>query len=94
MREDASEEVGLFHDADEVLLADLAGAAAVGLVDHLLQLLLGHGLAQLAGHALEVLEADLARVVVVEELEGADDLLLGVAVGLVSALRSWRTSAP
>ena len=45
------------------------------LIDHLLQLLVGHILAELLGDALEVLERDLAGLVVVEEAEGLQDLL-------------------
>jgi len=56
----------LFHDPQELLLVNLAVAVAVRLVNHLLQLLVGHVLAQLLGHPLEVLEGDLARLVVVE----------------------------
>merc|ERR1719473_1347271 len=71
-----SEQVSLLHDAQELLLVDLAVAVAVGLVDHLLQLLVRHPLAELLGDALEVLEGDLAGLVVVEEVEGLLDLLL------------------
>lgn len=46
-----------------------------------LQLLVGHALAQLLGDPLEVGEGDLARLVVVEELEGLEDLLAGVLLG-------------
>ena len=42
-------QAGLLHDAEELLLADLAVAVAVGLVDHLLELLVGHVLAELLG---------------------------------------------
>jgi hypothetical protein len=76
----SSEEVGLLHDPDELLLVDLPVPVAVGLVDHLLQLLVSHRLAQLAGNALQVLEGDLARAVVVEQPEGLQDLLPRVAL--------------
>merc|ERR1719440_477608 len=66
---------GLLHDTQKLLLVDLAVAVAVGLIDHLLQLLVGHILAELLGDALEVLERDLAGLVVVEEAEGLQDLL-------------------
>merc|ERR1712182_123570 len=39
-----SEEVGLLHDAQELLLVDLTVAIAVGLVNHLLELLVRHPL--------------------------------------------------
>merc|ERR1712124_18875 len=75
-----SEEVGLLHDAQELLLVDLTVAIAVGLVNHLLELLVRHPLAELLGHALQVLEADLPRLVVIEEAEGLEDLVLRVPV--------------
>merc|ERR1719453_1101726 len=53
------ERVFVRHDAEELLLVDLTVAVEVGLVDHLLQLLVGHVLAQLACDALEVPERDL-----------------------------------
>ena len=71
-------ERGLFHDADELLLRHLTVTVTVSLVDHLLELLVGHVLTELLGDALEVLERDLARLVVVEEPEGLQDLLLGI----------------
>mmetsp|Transcript_997 Transcript_997/g.4050 ORF Transcript_997/g.4050 Transcript_997/m.4050 type:complete len:217 (+) Transcript_997:70-720(+) len=74
------EEGSLLHDAEEFLLVDLAVAVAVSLVDHLLKLLVGHVLAELLRHALEVLEADLAGLIVVEEAESLHDLLAGVAL--------------
>ena len=40
---------GLLHDAQELILIDLTVAVAVRLVDHLLQLLVRHVLAKLAG---------------------------------------------
>ena len=54
------EERGLLHDTEELLLAHLTVAVAVSLVDHLLELLVRHVLAELFRHALEVLEGDLA----------------------------------
>mmetsp|Transcript_22058 Transcript_22058/g.55923 ORF Transcript_22058/g.55923 Transcript_22058/m.55923 type:complete len:206 (-) Transcript_22058:12-629(-) len=68
------------HDAQELLLVHLAVAVHVCLVDHLLQLLVRHVLAQLPRNALEVFERDFASLVVVKELEDAHDLLRGVAV--------------
>ena len=40
-----SEEVGLAHDAHELILADLAVTITIGLLDHLLDLIVGHVLA-------------------------------------------------
>ena len=77
----ASEEVGLLHDAHELVLANLAVAVSVGLVDHLLDLVVGHVLAELLGHPLEVLEGDFAGLIVVEESEGFQHLLAGVTLG-------------
>jgi hypothetical protein len=42
----------LLHDAVELVRVDLAVAVAVGLVDHVLELLLGHVLTELLGDAL------------------------------------------
>ena len=64
------EQGGLLHDAEELLLGDLAVTVAVSLIDHLLELLVGHVLTELLSDALEVLEGDLASLVVVEEAEG------------------------
>merc|ERR1719330_363821 len=75
-----SEEVGLLHDPQELLLVPLAISVSVGLVDHLLKLLVGHPLPELLGDPLQVLEGDLAGLVVVEEPEGLEDLVLRVAV--------------
>merc|ERR1719215_919136 len=72
----ASEEVCLLHDPQELLLVHLPVAVAVRLVDHLLELLIRHALAQLLGDALQVLEGDLAGLVVVEQAEGLQDLVL------------------
>merc|ERR1711959_105967 len=68
------------HDAEELFLVDLAIAIAIGLINHLLELLIGHVLSKLLGDALQVLERDLAGLVVVEEAEHLDDLLTRVAV--------------
>lgn len=46
----------LLHDAVELLGVDLAIAVAIGLVDHVLELLLGHVLTKLLGNTLQVLE--------------------------------------
>merc|ERR1719379_2723281 len=76
----SSEEVGLAHDAHELLLVDGVVAVSVGLVDHLLDLLVGHVLTELLGDALEVLEGDLAIALVVEETESLEHLLAGVSL--------------
>merc|ERR1712176_1076972 len=51
-----SEEVSLLHDAQELFFVHLAISIAVCLVDHLLELLIGHALAELLGNPLQVLE--------------------------------------
>ena len=76
-----SEEVGLLHDSHELLLADLVVAIAVGLVDHLLDLLVSHVLTKLLSNTLQVLEGNLARLVVVEEAESLEHLFTGVSLG-------------
>lgn len=78
MRE--SEEVGLFHNPNELLLIDLPVPVAIGLIDHLLQLLISHGLAQFSGNSLQIFEGNLASAVIVEESEGLEDLLSGVSL--------------
>merc|ERR1719337_261328 len=75
-----SEEIGLLHDAEELLLIDLAIAIAISFVDHLLKLLISHSLSELLGHALQVLERDLAGLIVIKQPEGLEDLILGVAI--------------
>ena len=65
-----SEEVGLAHDAHELVLGDLAVTVTVSLLDHLLDLVIGHVLTELLGHTLEVTEGNLACLVVVKQTEG------------------------
>merc|ERR1719191_2346616 len=76
----SSEEVGLLHDPQELFLVDLAVTVTICLVDHLLELLIRHPLPKLLSHALQVLEGDLPRLVVVEEPECLQDLVLRVPV--------------
>merc|ERR1712159_616404 len=75
-----SEEIGLLHDAEELLLIDLAIAIAISFVDHLLKLLISHSLSKLLRHTLQVLERDLACLIVIKQPEGLEDLVLGVAI--------------
>merc|ERR1712193_142181 len=67
------------HDAEELLLVDFA-IAIISLINHLLELLIGHVLSEFLGHTLQVLEGDLAGLVIVEQTEHLDDLLAGIAV--------------
>merc|ERR1719502_762248 len=80
LRDAHLEQVGLLHDAEELLLVDLAVPVTVGFVDHLLELLIGHPLAKLLGDALEILERDLASLVIVEQPESLEDLVLRIAI--------------
>jgi hypothetical protein len=76
-----SKQVGLFHYPDKLFLVDLPVSVTVRLVDHLLQLFVGHRLSQFAGHSLQVFQRDLASSVVVEQAEGLKDLLPGISLG-------------
>jgi hypothetical protein len=48
----ASKEIGLFHNSNKFLLADLSVAVTVGLIDHFLELVVSHGLTELPGDSL------------------------------------------
>merc|ERR1719174_3311167 len=74
------EQVSLLHDPEELLLVDLAVTITVGFVDHLLELLVSHPLTKLLCDALEILERDLAGLVIVEQAEGLEDLVLRIAI--------------
>merc|ERR1719498_910197 len=76
----SSEEVGLLHDAQELLLVNFPIAITVSLIDHLLKLLIGHPLTQLLRDALQVLEGNLAGLIIVEEAERLQDFVLRVPV--------------
>merc|ERR1740120_136264 len=77
---EVSEEIRLLHDAQELLFVDLPVSVSVSFVDHLLQLLVGHPLAELLCDPLQILEGDLACLVVVKETEGLQDLVFRIAV--------------
>merc|ERR1740133_195435 len=76
----ASEQVCLLHDAEELLLIHLAITITICLIDHLLQLLVSHAFAKLLSDTLQILEGDLASLIIVEEPECLENLVLGVAV--------------
>jgi hypothetical protein len=80
-----SKEVGLLHYSDELLLVDFAVTVSIGFIDHLLELLVGHGFAQLASNALEVSQGDLSCAIVVEESESFEDFFPGVSLGNFSS---------
>ena len=61
---------GLFsHDVVEIVGGNCLVTVAVRTVDHLLQLLVRHGLTKFASHSAQVSDCDCARAVVVEEAE-------------------------
>merc|ERR1712127_437261 len=72
----SSEEVGLLHDAQELLLVHLSIPITVSFIDHFLKLFVGHALAQLLCHALQVLEGYLSGLIVVKQPERFQDLVL------------------
>ena len=77
---DYSEEVGLAHDTHELLLRDLAITITISLLDHLVDLVVGHVLSELLGDTLEVSERDLACLIIIEESEGLDHLISWVSL--------------
>ena len=76
------EEVSLLHDANEVFLADFAVAVAVGFLDHFIEFFVSHILAKFFGYSLEVLEADFALLLGVEEFEGLLDFFNRISFSL------------
>merc|ERR1712178_360013 len=75
----------LAHDSvDELVLVEHAIAILISPVHHLLELVVGHVLAELLADALQVLEGDGAGLVVVEELEDLEEVLAGVLTLLAS----------
>merc|ERR1711964_511291 len=74
-REQFSEEVGLLHDAQELLLVHLTVTIAVCFVNHLLKFLVSHPLAELLRDTLQVLERDLASLIIIEQAECLQDLI-------------------
>ena len=76
-----SEEVGLAHDAHELLLIDGVVVVAVSFVDHLLNFFVSHVLTKLLSDTLEVFEGDLAVLLIVEQTESLEHLLAGVTLG-------------
>ena len=77
---DCSGEGLLGHDIVEVIHAHGAVAVGVSAVDHLLQLFVSHGLAELFSDAAEVTERDGAAGVVVEQSEDFANVLPRVFV--------------
>ena len=76
-----SSEGFLGHDVVEVVHGDDLVVVGVGALDHLLELLVGHGLTKLAGNSAEILEGDGVGAIIVEKLEDLIDILAGVLIG-------------
>lgn len=75
----------LRHNVVEVLPGDLLVVGGCPL-QHLNELILAHGLAQLLGHPLDVINVDVAGSVVVEQVEDLVDAVLrsvGLYLGLL-----------
>merc|ERR1712057_40607 len=68
------------HDLDELLVVELAITINISLTDHLVDLLVGGLLAEVGHDVTELSSGDEAVAVLVEDLEGLLDLLLGVGV--------------
>eukprot|EP00413_Alexandrium_margalefii_P011874 CAMPEP_0204533936 /NCGR_PEP_ID=MMETSP0661-20131031/12586_1 /ASSEMBLY_ACC=CAM_ASM_000606 /TAXON_ID=109239 /ORGANISM="Alexandrium margalefi, Strain AMGDE01CS-322" /LENGTH=124 /DNA_ID=CAMNT_0051540357 /DNA_START=83 /DNA_END=454 /DNA_ORIENTATION=+ len=68
------------HHLDELLVVDLPVAVDVRLADHLVDLLVRELLAQVRHDVAKLGRTDEAVAVAVEDLEGLDQLLLGVRV--------------
>merc|ERR1712127_338800 len=79
MSEERSGKSLLGHDVVEVIKGHGGISVGVGAVYHFLQLLIGHGLAQLASDTAQIAERDSASAVVVEETEHFADVLVGHA---------------
>merc|ERR1712187_359893 len=76
----ASGQIRLFHDTQKLLLVYFSITVAVGLIDHLLKLLVCHTFAKLLCNAFQILERDLACLIVIEQTERLQNLVLGVTV--------------
>ena len=68
------------HHLDKLLVVDLTVAVDVGLPDHLVDLLVGELLPKVGHDVTELGGGDEAVAVLVEDLEGLEDLLLGVSI--------------
>ena len=75
-----SEEVGLSHDAHELVFVDLTATISVSFVYHLLYLLVCHVLTKLLGNSTEVMEINLTSIIIVEESEGFHHLFMGFSL--------------
>merc|ERR1712171_12738 len=75
-----SEQVGLLHDAQELLLIHFTVSITIRFIYHFLQLFIRHALAKLLCYTLEVLKRDLSSLVVVEQAESLQDLVFRIAI--------------
>merc|ERR1719263_2214008 len=76
----ASEEICLLHDSEKFFFINFTIAISICLIDHFLQFLVCHALANLLSNALQVLETDFASLIIVEEAEGFQDLVFRISV--------------
>ena len=83
---DFSGEGLLRHDEVEVIEANLL-AVAGGTLEHFLEFIRTHGLAELLGHAAEVVNVDGSRAVVVEQIEDACDSVFRLLVAQFGGYR-------
>jgi len=74
-----SEQVGLLHDSNKLLLTDFSVAVSVGFVNHFLKLVVIHRFAQLPSYSLQILQGNLPSGVVVEKPERFQDFLSGIS---------------
>ena len=68
------------HHLDELLVIDLTVAINIGLADHFIDLLIGELLAQVGHDVTQLGGGDETVAIAIENLEGLDELLLGVGV--------------
>ena len=61
-----SEEVRLLHDPHELFLTDFTVTISIGLINHLLNLIVGHVFTKLLGDPLEVFERNFTSFVIVK----------------------------
>ena len=74
----SSEHFGLFHDAQQLLLAHLSNTISVSCVIHVLQFLIGHPLTQ--SKSLQMCERMFTSFAIIEQAEGLHNLVIGIPV--------------
>mmetsp|Transcript_56690 Transcript_56690/g.103705 ORF Transcript_56690/g.103705 Transcript_56690/m.103705 type:complete len:234 (+) Transcript_56690:60-761(+) len=80
MSRQASKEVGLLHDAEELLLIHLPITITISFIYHFLQLLICHAFTELLGNPLQIFERDLPGFIIIEQAEGFEDLILWITI--------------